>query len=310
MTRNAWARQALTNYALGPVRRISLLQDERASVFKVEAGSRGPYVLRIDHRREAERQVVQSECEWLAAIGRDTDLVVPEPIADRDGDFVTSVDAALATLTLWVPGRRRFRANGPGPDVLEKVGRLMARLHEHGRAFKPPRGFVCPRWDYVGLFGARSPWRPVRPPPLDTATRRLFDRVRRRARSLMQRLGTGRDVFGLIHGDLIQPNYLVDGRHVHAIDFADFGRGYFLYDMAVTLLMLRRFDRTGTQRAAFLRGYRSVRTLSREHEESIDPFIGIRATVLSRWLLGAREPTTADLQWVSQAMPDIESAVS
>jgi Ser/Thr protein kinase RdoA (MazF antagonist) len=127
----------------------------------------------------------------------------------------------------------------------------------------------------------------------------------------MRELGAGRDVFGLIHGDLIQSNYLVDGRpkrvRVHAIDFADFGRGYFLYDIAVTLLMLRPFDRSGAQRVAFLRGYRNIRALSASEEKRIDPFIAIRAVVLARSLLGAPRPSTADLRWVSQTLAWIEN---
>jgi Ser/Thr protein kinase RdoA (MazF antagonist) len=182
----------------------------------------------------------------------------------------------------------------------------MARLHEHARSFKPPAGFVCPRWSWDGLFGRRSPWRPARPPTLDAPTRRLFAHVRRRGRAIMDLLGAGRDVFGLIHGDLIQPNYLVDGRHVHAIDFADFGRGYFLYDIAVTLLMLKPFDRTGRQRDAFLRGYRNVRPIRAWEEALIDPFIAIRAVVLANHLLGQPRPNTADLRWVSQTLPWIE----
>jgi Ser/Thr protein kinase RdoA (MazF antagonist) len=132
----------------------------------------------------------------------------------------------------------------------------------------------------------------------DASQRRIIRRVMGRARNLMRDLGAGPDVFGLIHGDLMQANYLIDGQRVHAIDFADFGRGYFLYDMAVTLLMLQPFDRASRQREAFIRGYRSIRPLSRHHELLIDPFIAIRAVVLARWVLGSSKPL--DRRWVAQ----------
>jgi Ser/Thr protein kinase RdoA (MazF antagonist) len=302
------ARSALEHYALAaPPRRVTLLQRERQSVYMIEADRRGPYVLRLYSGRGPLPARIRSQCQWLSAIRRDTKLIVPEPVANRDGAFVTRFDGASAVLTRWVAGRRRFRRDGPGVGALEKVGRLMAGLHAHGQTFRPPRGFSCPRWDWRGLFGPDSPWRPERPPKMDVATRQLFARVSRQARATMKMLGTGADVFGLIHGDLIQSNYLVDGARVAAIDFADFGRGYFMYDMAVTLLLLKPFDRSGRQRAAFLRGYRSVRPLRAEHERLIDTFIAVRAVVLAKWLIGARRPRSADLRWVTQTLPWVAS---
>jgi Ser/Thr protein kinase RdoA (MazF antagonist) len=179
----------------------------------------------------------------------------------------------------------------------------MATLHAHGTTWDPPDGFRCPRWDYAGLFSARSPWRPARALSIDADTRRAFERILRETRSVMRSLGTSNDVFGLIHGDLIQANYIVHEDSVRPIDFGDFGRGYFLYDAAVTLLMLKPFDRSGAQRRAFIAGYREVRPLTQEHEELLDTFIAARAVVLARWALGARKRNAGDLRWVAQTLP-------
>jgi Ser/Thr protein kinase RdoA (MazF antagonist) len=91
----------------------------------------------------------------------------------------------------------------------------------------------------------------VRAIQADRRTRRLFGHVMRRARTAMDVLGRDPLAFGLIHGDLIQANYVVHRNRVGAIDFGDFGRGYFLYDMAVTLLMLKPYStRTGASHAS------------------------------------------------------------
>jgi len=66
---------------------------------------------------------------------------------------------------------------------------------------------------------------------------------------------------------------------VRAVDFGDCGYGYYLYDMGVTLLMLRGFDPDGTQRAAFLRGYGQTRGLSDEHRRCY-PVTAARAAAL------------------------------
>jgi Ser/Thr protein kinase RdoA (MazF antagonist) len=224
-------------------------------------------------------------------------------VANVSGELVTKFGARYCTLTRWVPGRRRFRATGPGARVLHRVGQIMAELHEHGGAFKPPRGFVCPRWDYDGLFGRSSPWRPPRTVRRDPGSRAIMQDTRR----VMTRLGCSSKVFGLIHGDLIQANYVVDGDAVYPIDFADFGRGYYLYDMAVTLLMLKPFDAGDVQRRAFMAGYRSVRPLSIEQESLLDTFIAARALVLARWILGAAHPTPADVRWADKTLRSLRA---
>lgn len=119
-----------------------------------------------------------------------------------------------------------------------------------------------------------------------------------KTRATMNALGKGSDVFGLIHGDLIQANYVVHRNQVGAIDFADFGRGYFLYDMAVTLLMLKPFDPHGLQREAFIQGYRDVRPFPVEHEVMLETYIAARAVALCRWISGAVTPGQAELRWM------------
>ena len=64
------------------------------------------------------------------------------------------------------------------------------------------------------------------------------------------------------------------------------GRGHFVYDMAVTLLMLWPFDPGQSQRAAFLQGYRAVRPFPLAHEKLLNLFIAARGVGISRWILG------------------------
>ncbi len=101
----------------------------------------------------------------------------------------------------------------------------------------------------------------------------------------MQELCIAPDVFGLIHADLHSSNYLFHGKEVRAIDFEDCGRGYYLYDLAVTIdeLEAEFADRAPELRAALLRGYRHVRPLSEGHEALLDLFVAMRLAELVRW---------------------------
>ncbi len=304
------AATALARYDLAGSRLI-LLQADRPIVFKVITQQKDAFVLRIYEGASPSKQAVWWQCQWLRAIRRDTDLIAPEPIAADDGEDVPILKMrgqapAFCTLTRWVIGTRRFRRNGPGTKVLREVGRIMAKLHLHGQEFRPPTGFRCPRWDWKGLFGSCSPWWPQVPRSINASTDHLFDEAMRLTRRAMNSLGAGPKVFGLIHGDLMQANYIVHGNSVAAIDFGDFGRGHFLYDMAVTLLMLKPFDAHGKQRDAFLAGYREIRPLSSRHERLLDLFIVARAVVLARMVLGSRKPDPNMLLWTRKTLPWIK----
>jgi Ser/Thr protein kinase RdoA (MazF antagonist) len=59
--------------------------------------------------------------------------------------------------------------------------------------------------------------------------------VLERARRTQNVLGYGPDLYGLIHADLHQGNYLFHGDEVRVIDFDDCGWGHFAHDLAVTV---------------------------------------------------------------------------
>jgi Ser/Thr protein kinase RdoA (MazF antagonist) len=295
-----------------------MLQNERDAILKVVAAPisaracrgdtrNGTFVLRIHPTvPTGGPQALRAQARWLRAILRDTDVVVPEPIPDLQGNYLTAIpapalgDSAHCSLMRWVAGKPRLLATGPGPDALRQVGRMMAKLHRHSRRFSPGVHATFPRYDYEGLFGRSSRYYPKDSlDSLDLETRRLFDLAMRRTRDVMRELGFTPDVFGLIHADLIQVNYIFHRGRVRAIDFGDCGYGYYLYDMAVTLLMLDAFDPDASQRAAFLQGYRQIQPLPAKHEQLLDIFVAGRAAALARWFMG--DEHLRDEAWVDWA---------
>jgi Ser/Thr protein kinase RdoA (MazF antagonist) len=291
------ADAALAAYGLRPARLVPVAHAENTT-FRVETPAEDRLVLRIHRvsgnpvhppRSEAE---VRSELLWLSALRRETGLAVPEPVPTRDGSLTTiaEVDGVpgprVCVLFRWQPGR--FFDAGLRPSHLERVGEFIATLHEHALGFEPPAGFS--RWQigdvsgdaraYVaGVVGER--FGPAAVWTVETILDSL-DRTRRE-------LGREPQVFGLIHGDFHQENYLFHRGDVHAIDFDDCGWAPFVYDLSVTVSELHARPNSPALRVALLHGYRAVRPLPVEHERYLEVFSALRTLLLTLWLLEQRD---------------------
>ncbi len=232
------------------------------------------------------------ELEWLDAITRDTDLVVPKPIATREGELLTVASTSgipeprVCALFRWVKGRFCGQRDLTGGH-LERVGRLMGRLHCHAAGFVPPPGFTRMRWDAGGLLGGVNGGTiDLAKAMLDPQRLAIVDRAESITRSAMAQLGEDSSVFGLIHGDLHQMNYVFLKGEARALDFDDCGWGYFLGDMGATLGPLVSRTDFASLRAAFLHGYRSVRPLDAGHERMLTSFLIADRLRIALWMSG------------------------
>ncbi|MDP9300125.1 MAG: phosphotransferase [Actinomycetota bacterium] len=302
------AEDALAEYPLQRARLVPLTHSENTT-FRVDTPSGERYVLRI-HRTTGSpfhpprsMAEVRSETVWISALRRDTGLAVPEPVPTADGSLLTVTEAEgvpaprVCVLFRWGPGR--FLDAGLTTWHLERVGRFIARLHDQALDFAPPAGFE--RWRigdlttevtaYVasavgGQFGSKAV--------------SIVEAVMDLVQHARQELGTGPDVFGLIHADLHQENYLFHRGRVRAIDFDDCGWGHFVYDLAVTLSELRGRRDYAALRGGLLRGYRAVRPLPPGHERYLEVFHGLRLLQLTLWFLEQRDhPAFSD--WEAEA---------
>jgi Ser/Thr protein kinase RdoA (MazF antagonist) len=313
------ALQALTVYDIGQPRLTPLTHADNTT-FRVDTVDSQRFVLRIHRPSRKTPNEVRSELLWLAALQHETDLVAPIPIPTRAGDLLTIASIAevpeprMCVLLRWLPGR--FVDQALTPSHLERVGAFMARLQNSGAQFRPPDGFVRGRLDNLygkppGISEALARQQLDNPEDEATAIKLVTDicsledgrRVEqfiRRIRAVQRKLGQGSDIFGLIHGDLHQENYLFHQGQVRAIDFDDCGYGYYLYDIAITLFNVRFRDNTPQLRESFLAGYRSVRPLSAEHERYIDIFMDLRDLQMMIWEIEMRNHPVFRDTWAAE----------
>lgn len=292
------ARQVLLNYNLGQVHLVSLSHGENTT-FRVEVEANfasqnlkelNKYVLRIYRHNKHSIAAIHSELLWLESLHHENDLVVPEPIPTLDGSLLATAEAPgvpeprCCALFRWLPGR--FLKTRLNDRAMEKVGRFLARLHQHSQQFIPPEGFERPRWDEDGLLGAF----PISLPNEGEGfvlpqSQSVLESAAWQIRERLQRLSQHSKSFGLIHSDLHLGNCKFHKGEVQVFDFDDCGWGYYLHDLAVTLYYLRHREEFSALQTALLEGYQQLRSLPEQHESYLKAMIAARRLHLMRDLV-------------------------
>jgi Ser/Thr protein kinase RdoA (MazF antagonist) len=287
------AESALAQYEIDVNSFTTLLHLENTT-FRIDAGEE--YVLRINRPRHRTKAQIKSETTWLEAIRQDTDLVVPEPIANRSGEMVTVVgtrgvpEERSCVLFKWVEGQ--FYRNRLSPIALERMGRFTAKLHEHAQHFEPPSDFNRPNVEFGSDDDPGEIMRIINRgleegaaliAPHDLAT---FTLARHHLQDALDEFGSGADVFGLIHADLHHGNCLFHDEEVRAIDFDDCGWGHYLYDLAVTQWYLQARPDFDALCAAHLEGYRAIRPLDDDAAALLPIFRAARTLLMALYMAG------------------------
>lgn len=288
------ANDALAYYALD-VEEFSTLLHLENTTFRVET-SNDTYVLRINRPNHRTKAQIRSEAMWLAAIRADTNLVVPEPVANRAGDLVTVAGAKgvpeprFCVLFKWVEGQ--FYRDRLSPVALHRVGKFTAQLHNHAAEFDPPDDFARPDVEFGSDEEPGEMLRLLQKgfeegaaiiAPHDLAT---FTLARHRLQERIDALGQEPAIYGVIHSDLHHGNLLFEGEEVHAIDFDDCGWGHFLYDLAVTQWYLQARPDFEEMCEAHIAGYRTVRDLPDEHVDLLPTFRAARTLLMAVYMAG------------------------
>jgi Ser/Thr protein kinase RdoA (MazF antagonist) len=254
----------------------------------------GQYLLRVHQPGYQEPEALELELAWLAAMRREANLPVPEPIATLDGRWLLQIkmpgipEEHNCSLLRWVKGRSI--KNVFQLHHIRAQGRLMAQLHNFSSSWQPPADLRKRKFDWDGLFqndvgsgmkNARA-WELLSP-----QHRQAFTFIAERVREVMQDWGQGSEVFGLIHGDLgLDANLIFWHGTPRAIDFDDSGFGYWAYDLGVALDTFRDDPDYPRCREALLNGYSEFRHLPEKQAEQVDLFLAAQLVYWTLWATG------------------------
>jgi Ser/Thr protein kinase RdoA (MazF antagonist) len=290
------ARAALEHWRLADAR-LSLLKYRENAVFAVtDPGLARRFVLRVHRSRYHSDAELRSELQWMAALieaGIETPPVVPTTA----GDLFVNVshpevpEPRQCDLLGWVEGDVIGNIEGGHVATADDVrtshhqaGRLAALIHNHGERWSRPAGFTRPTMDFEGLVGERAYLGPYAACPLLTRDQiAMLDRARDGLGDSLTAFGRAPDRFGLTHGDFLPENLLRHGETVRIIDFDDCGFGWYVMDIATSLLFLLGEPHYDDALTGFVAGYRSARPLPDEHLVTLPSFLLARAMTYVGW---------------------------
>ncbi|MUG96867.1 phosphotransferase [Scytonema sp. UIC 10036] len=216
--------------------------------------------------------VIQSELLWLVALHRETNITVQEPVQNLEGTWVTQVladatqDVFNCSLLRWIDGC--ISDTHRTPQQAHQLGSLMGQLHRHSRQWKLPQNFVRPIFDENRLRTALLALYPAVSHGLISPEHyKMLTVAIQKIESMMKTLGQAQDVWGLIHADLHESNYLFYNGHILPIDFARCGFGYYLYDIAESIQYL-----LPQVRFSFFKGYQTICQLPDRYLQIVEGF--------------------------------------
>jgi Ser/Thr protein kinase RdoA (MazF antagonist) len=308
---HAWALQALSHYGLAEPEVAYLRHNENITFRVGERTHRTAYLLRIHmpvspHYGGMRQRpdVIASELLWLDALRRDTSLTVQRPVRNTRGELVTRLDidgeAAPCTLLTWIEGDEFHRAEPAATRLAERLGVVVAHLHDHAAHWRQPEGFVRPVYDAAYFRRQASLLAPgVEAGVIAKDEYAAIGETVEIILALLASALPSPDHRSLVHNDLQGSNILAWRDDIRPIDFSLCGFGYYLSDLGTTLPSLTR-----ELRPSFLAGYRAHRRVDDADLRLVDGLF-----LLSR--LGAYVfmlPERTNHQWLRGRIPRFATA--
>ena len=286
---------ALAHWAL-PGAAIEPVAYRENMTFRVDAGARGRFALRVhqaDYRSDAH---IHSELAFMQALGK-AGVRTPEVVPAEDGALFVHAsggdvpEVRQCDLFEWIDGQP-LRASGASSAIpaeelaatYREVGRQAAAIANVAETWPRPPGFERPAWDAEGIFGERALLGDFRAlAGLHADQRTLLVDLAARLGEELAAFGQAPDRYGLCHGDFLPENIMVCDDGIRLIDFDDCGDSWHLFEFATAVFDLLGEPPYEPCVAALVAGYREQRPLPEEHVARLPSFVLARALSYLGW---------------------------
>lgn len=298
------ARKALDAFGLTAEAQVEFVKHRENVVFRVEdsAGVFAMRIHRLGHRTDAEVFTENALMVSLRAEG----LPVPEVVRTVQGELFARVfddegRGYHVDVQRWVAdstplgdvGEVWMGRENPASEPFEQLGELCGKFHQASKRLGRIPGYSRQAWDVDGLTGDQPLWGDPRRLTDNADDRAAIEAALGRIRDQLTRLGTGPEVYGVIHADFTSENVLVSPEGLTIIDFDDFGEGWWLFDLAIVLFWYHRHPRAEEYRAALLRGYQRHIQIPPRAMDALETLVLARGLTYLGWAADRPEDETS-----------------
>ena len=244
-----------------------------------------PYILRFSNRPADKVSEIKAEMDWLYYLASNN-IGVSLPLYTAAGDFVISAtdngENYFITSFKTVNGVR-WDKNSPekwNDRIFFNWGKTMGDIHRLTKDYIPAKSS-----DVRGAFDGRF--------ALDEKVKKCpsVNGIVEKIIGEMMALPKDRDSYGLIHNDMHQWNFFIDGDKINVFDFDDSLYGWFALDIGIALYHALWWGRkndagddfTGAIIYNFLKGYRSANPIDEFWISKIPLFMRFRQICKFSW---------------------------
>ncbi|MGL3806036.1 aminotransferase class III-fold pyridoxal phosphate-dependent enzyme [Paeniglutamicibacter sp. R2-26] len=298
------ARRALPHFSLSADSEISFVKHRENVVFRV-ADRQASFALRIHRHGHRSDEQVRTENAYVVAL-HETGFAVPDVVRSQDGELFALVPDDRGTahqvdLQRWVEDSSPLGdaddalvgLDNPDVQVFVQLGDLCGRFHRVSREVGRIPGYSRDAWDAEGLVGPSPLWGDPRGLADSAADRTLIDATMASLRQVLADLGTGPEVYGVVHSDFSPENVLTSKAGLTLIDFDDFGEGWWLFDIATVLFWYHRHPRGLEYKDALLAAYEKHMDIPAAARAALDAFVLARGLTYLGWAADRPEVDTS-----------------
>jgi len=258
------AKEALKAYSINNAT-IEFINQSQGAVYKITDENNKHYCLKLYISADndiPEKNIVNSELEWVAAIARDTDITVPESYKNIHGEYVAVVDGICCSLMKWLDGeqcgqnRMMWALFGDEDDINEREDKeeafnyikVIGTLHKHSSNWKPPAGFARPINDITDddLKEIIAGFDILNNLDTDMYNKTSLQIIKQAGIKAMEKKKTyekNNKTWGLVHDGFIWFNYIINNSEIYPIDFAGCGYNYYMANLAQGMHFTSPFKR-------------------------------------------------------------------